>query len=177
MYSAMLVGAGAILLIYSMHLLRKMMPLIEWRYLKKSWRAIYFLAFLAFIGYAIYLRKVLLYPEPVSLLSAALFLGPVFLMLAARASYQLVNGLKASEVKINLSRHALESDQNSIDKLRNELESKNEEMDKLLAELYALRKIAEKSGKSGSEKKRMSRILDELKKELDKNKAAMKIKK
>lgn len=171
MYSAMLVGTGAILLIYCMYVIRKMIPIIEWRYLKRYWRVIFFLALLTFGGYAMYLRKILLYPEPISLLSAALFFWPVFLMIAVRASYQLVDWLKVSETSINVGRHTLESDQNSVDKLRNALELKNEEMDKLLGELYALRDIR---GKSGSENKRMNKILNELKAELDKNRNAVK---
>ena len=168
MYSAMLVAAGAIFLAYCMYLIRKMMPLIEWRYLKKYWRVIFFLALLAFAGYAVYLYKILLNSEPVSLLSAALFFWPVLLMIAARASYKLVDGLKGTEVSINVSRHTLESDQAAIDKLRNALEIKNEEMDKLLGDLYALQNI------KGSESKRMKKILDELKKELDKSRSAAK---
>ncbi len=174
MYSAMLIATGAALLIYSIYLCRKITPLIEWPYLRKPWRLLSSVMIIAFIGYVLYLWcwTPYTYIKEDLLLSSILFFWAVFAMIAVRAGYSLVDGLKTIRVDINLSRHALESDHDSVERMKGELEIKNEELEKILAELYALRNAMEKnkSGKSMVENRRMAKILTELRKELEKNK-------
>ncbi|VVB60281.1 Uncharacterised protein [uncultured archaeon] len=173
MYPAVLLAIASMLLVYSLYLCRKIIPLIDWPYMKKSWRLRSFLMFLFLAGYVSYLYILsfsVAHELNDLLLSAFLFSGAVFIMIAMRSGYQLLDGLKTSEVNIVLDKRTLERDQGAIDKMRIDLENKNEEMDKLLAEVYALRQILEKrysTGKQNFESKRMAILLEELKKNLN----------
>lgn len=173
MYSEILVAAGALFIIYSMYLSKKLASLIEWRYMQKHWRVLFFLLFFAFAGYVIRLRAILISGTPDLLLDSILFFWAVFAMMALRAIFVLVDWLKGSEREIYVSRHSIESGQNLIDKLRNEYESKNEDLEKILADLYALRNMMEAGGpkKSVSENKRMNKILSDLKLEVEQYRA------
>jgi|GEM_PF-1780598 len=157
MYSEILVLAGATFITYSLYLARRIITLVEWRYMRKPWRVLICMMLTSLMFYIIYLKEILASP----VLSSILFFWSVFSMIAARAAYQLVDGLKSSEVNIKVTRRSIESDQTEVETMKHELESKNEEMDRLLAEVYALRNAMEKG-----ETKRINRILNELKKEL-----------
>ncbi len=173
MYPAVLIAVASILLVYSLYLCRKLIPIIDWPYMKKSWRLLSFLMLLFLAGYVSYLYVILFsvaHELSDLLLSALLFAGAVFIMIAMRAGHQLLDGLKTREVNVILDKHSLKHEQDAIEKMRNDLEDKNEEMDKLLAEVYALRQILEKrnlEGKSNLESKRMSMLLEELKRKLN----------
>jgi len=90
-----------------------------------------------------------------------------------RGIYHVVDWLKGSEREISIGRHYVETGQGTVDKLRNEYELKNEELEKILAELYALQTLFEKSGvkRSDSEKKRLNKILNDLKLEVEQYRA------
>lgn len=173
MYSELLVAAGAVFLIYSIYLSKELTPLIEWRYMKKAWRAVYFLQYFALAGYLFRLYLIIISGMPDLLFDSILFFWAVFAMIAVRAIYHLVDWLKGSEREIYVSRHYVETGQGAVDKLRNEYEQKNEELDKILAELYALQTLFEKSGvkRSASEMKRLNRILGDLKLEVEQYRA------
>lgn len=172
-YSLALVAAASMLLIYSIILCRKIIPAIEWPYMRKSWRLLSFMIFLSLIGYGFYLyilSSEILHELNDYLLGAILFYEAVLIMIASRASNQLVDGIKTSEVNIIQNKHTLERDQGSIEKMKNDLEEKNEEMEKLLAEIYAIKQIMEKRGARGKpalESRRMNRILDEIRKDMN----------
>lgn len=164
MQPALLVAMGIILLIYSISVCRKLIPLIKWPYMRKSWRVLSYIMFLFLVGYGFY-AYILLSPEinftyilSDNLVGAILFLGAVFIAAVIRAGYQLVDWLATSEIEVMSHKRMLVYDQGMLEKDKKELDAKREEFENALEEVYTLRMAVEKGKGAKKTKKR----LDEL---------------
>lgn len=165
MQSLLIAAAGALLLLYSLLQIAKILETVYWGYIKKPWSVLFFLVLLFLLGIGFY-EYILLSGTAHSindaLFSAIIFYASVLVMLAIRVSYKTVEDMKAIEYNIATGMNAAQISPPSTDKLQRDLEIKNDDLGKILAELYALKDALGEIKSGKPEMARLRKILDNL---------------